>query len=145
MVFTNEWIKNKIVLLSKNKKYVLHELKHRWKKLNKITKSYIIHFVKKQFWQNYCFSLTIFSWKWISCAFIKMKDAGSMIWDYLVFLIFIVATTFVAVYNRYAGPKEKTKADYVFATGSVSMAAMMLSIARGTLGVRSFLGKSADR
>lgn len=63
-----------------------------------------------------------------------------MIWDYLVFLIFIVATTFVAVYNR-QGPKEKTKADYVFATGSVSMAAMMLSIARGTLGVRSFLGE----
>lgn len=71
-----------------------------------------------------------------------MKEAGSMVWDYLVFLIFIVATTFVAVYNRYAGPKEKTKADYVFATGSVSMAAMMLSIARGTLGVRSFLGKN---
>lgn len=74
-----------------------------------------------------------------------MKDAGSMVWDYLVFLIFIVATTFVAVYNR-SGPKEKTKADYVFATGQkVSMAAMMLSIARGTLGVRSFLGKFAYR
>lgn len=69
------------------------------------------------------------------------KDSLTMIWDYLVFLIFVIATTSVAVYSRYSGPKEKTKADFVFATGSVSMAAMMLSIARGTLGVRSFLGK----
>lgn len=68
-----------------------------------------------------------------------------MIWDYLVFLIFIVATTFVAVYNR-SGPKEKTKADYVFAAGQkISIGAMMLSIARGILGVRSFLGRSVCR
>lgn len=64
-----------------------------------------------------------------------------MIWDYLVFVIFVIASSFVAVYSRFFGPKEKTKADYVFAAGKVSMAAMMLSIARGTLGVRSFLGK----
>ncbi|GLV32644.1 uncharacterized protein CBL_00649 [Carabus blaptoides fortunei] len=72
------------------------------------------------------------------------KDSLSMIWDYLVFLIFVIATTSVAVYSRYSGPKEKTKADFVFATGSVSMAAMMLSIARGTLGVRSFLGYPSE-
>lgn len=64
-----------------------------------------------------------------------------MLWDYLVFIIFVIASSFVAVYSRFFGPKEKTKADFVFATGKVSMAAMMLSIARGTLGVRSFLGK----
>jgi hypothetical protein len=69
------------------------------------------------------------------------KDAKSMIWDYLVFVIFVIASTFVAVYSRFFGPKEKTKADFVFAAGKVSMAAMMLSIARGTLGVRSFLGE----
>lgn len=69
------------------------------------------------------------------------KEAKSMIWDYLVFVIFVVASTFVAVYSKFFGPKEKTKADFVFAAGKVSMAAMMLSIARGTLGVRSFLGK----
>lgn len=72
------------------------------------------------------------------------KEAGTMVWDYLVFLIFIVATTFVAVYARYSGPKKQTKANFVFATGSVSMAAMMLSIARGTLGVRSFLGYPSE-
>lgn len=64
-----------------------------------------------------------------------------MLWDYLVFVIFVIATTFVAVYSRFVEGKEKTKADFVFAAGKVSMAAMMLSIARGTLGVRSFLGK----
>lgn len=67
-----------------------------------------------------------------------------MIWDYLVFVIFVIASTFVAVYSRFCGPKEKTKADYVFAAGKVSMAAMMLSIARGTLGVRSFLGYPSE-
>ncbi|XP_060529145.1 sodium-coupled monocarboxylate transporter 1 [Cylas formicarius] len=72
------------------------------------------------------------------------KDAQSMIWDYLVFIIFVIASTFVAVYSRFCGPKEKTKADYVFAAGKVSMAAMMLSIARGTLGVRSFLGYPSE-
>ncbi|XP_028132762.1 sodium-coupled monocarboxylate transporter 1 [Diabrotica virgifera virgifera] len=72
------------------------------------------------------------------------KDAKSMVWDYLVFFIFVVASTFVAVYSKCFGPKEKTKADYVFAAGKVSMAAMMLSIARGTLGVRSFLGYPSE-
>lgn len=69
-----------------------------------------------------------------------MKDSRSMLWEYIVFAAFIIATTFVAVYSRFFGPKERTKADFVFAAGKVSMAAMMLSIARGTLGVRSFLG-----
>lgn len=69
------------------------------------------------------------------------KDAGSLVWDYVVFVLFVIASTFVAVYTRFSEGKEKTKADFVFAAGKVSMAAMMLSIARGTLGVRSFLGK----
>ncbi|KAL1498087.1 hypothetical protein ABEB36_008942 [Hypothenemus hampei] len=72
------------------------------------------------------------------------KDTSSLIWDYLVFVIFVIASTFVAVYSRFFGPKEKTKADYVFAAGKVSTAAMMLSIARGTLGVRSFLGYPSE-
>ncbi|XP_076265749.1 sodium-coupled monocarboxylate transporter 1 [Rhynchophorus ferrugineus] len=72
------------------------------------------------------------------------KNVTSMVWDYLVFFIFVIASTFVAVYSRFFGPKEKTKADYVFAAGKVSMAAMMLSIARGTLGVRSFLGYPSE-
>ncbi|XP_066253247.1 sodium-coupled monocarboxylate transporter 1 [Euwallacea similis] len=72
------------------------------------------------------------------------KDNNSMIWDYLVFVIFVIASSFVAIYSRFFGPKEKTKADYVFAAGKVSMFAMMLSIARGTLGVRSFLGYPSE-
>ncbi|XP_045473310.1 sodium-coupled monocarboxylate transporter 1 isoform X2 [Harmonia axyridis] len=72
------------------------------------------------------------------------KEAQSMIWDYLVFILFVIASSFVAVYSRFFGPKEKTKADFVFAAGKVSMAAMMLSIARGTLGVRSFLGYPSE-
>ena len=67
----------------------------------------------------------------------------NMVWDYIVFVVFILGCSMIAIYSKFVGPKERTKADYVFATGSVSMAAMMMSIARGTLGVRSFLGKSA--
>lgn len=72
----------------------------------------------------------------------KMGSSSvNMVWDYIVFAVFILGCSMIAIYSKFAGPKERTKADYVFATGSVSMAAMMLSIARGTLGVRSFLGK----
>ena len=70
-----------------------------------------------------------------------MANGRNMVWDYVVFIILVIASSFVAVYSRFFGQKEKTKADFVFATGRVSMSAMMLSIARGTLGVRSFLGK----
>ncbi|XP_021939076.1 LOW QUALITY PROTEIN: sodium-coupled monocarboxylate transporter 2 [Zootermopsis nevadensis] len=67
-----------------------------------------------------------------------------MVWDYIVFAVFILGCSMIAIYSKFAGPKERTKADYVFATGSVSMAAMMMSIARGTLGVRSFLGYPSE-
>jgi hypothetical protein len=75
-------------------------------------------------------------------AFQMGASSLNMIWDYIVFAVFILGCSVIAIYSKFAGPKERTKADYVFATGSVSMAAMMMSIARGTLGVRSFLGKS---
>ena len=70
-----------------------------------------------------------------------MASSAVLVWDYLVFIAFIVGCSVIALYSRFCGTKERSKADYVFATGSVSIAAMMLSIARGTLGVRSFLGK----
>lgn len=64
-----------------------------------------------------------------------------MVFDYLVFVVLICASLGVTFYSRFAGQKKETKADYVFAVGSkVSMGAMLLSFARGTLGVRSFLG-----
>lgn len=62
--------------------------------------------------------------------------------DYIFFIIVVVATTVIPLWGRFFGKKKtRTKADYVFATGTVSIFSMMLSIARGTLGVRSFLGE----
>ncbi|XP_076240459.1 sodium-coupled monocarboxylate transporter 1 [Calliopsis andreniformis] len=72
-------------------------------------------------------------------------NASSMVTDYLVFVGCIIASFVIPLWGRIRGRrKETTKADYVFATGSVSMGAMMLSIARGTLGVRSFLGYPSE-
>lgn len=62
--------------------------------------------------------------------------------DYIVFIIVVFLTFAVPLWSRFFGKnKTQTKADYVFATGTVSVFSMMLSIARGTLGVRLFLGK----
>ncbi|XP_031370883.1 sodium-coupled monocarboxylate transporter 1 isoform X2 [Apis dorsata] len=70
---------------------------------------------------------------------------SSMVTDYLVFVGCIVASFVIPLWGKFRGRrKETTKADYVFATGTVSMGAMMLSIARGTLGVRSFLGYPSE-
>ncbi|CAG9806281.1 unnamed protein product [Chironomus riparius] len=66
--------------------------------------------------------------------------------DYLLFIIVVAATTVIPLWGRFFGKKKtRTKADYVFATGAVSAVSMMLSIARGTLGVRSFLGFPSEQ
>lgn len=66
----------------------------------------------------------------------------SIIFDYAVFLLLIGLSFAVLIYSKISGPKEQTKADYVFASkGSVSIGVMLLSIARGFLGVKVFLGK----
>lgn len=58
-----------------------------------------------------------------------------------MFALFIIGSTLYPLWNDIRGRKEKqTKANYVFATGRVSMFAIMLSIARGSLGVRAFIG-----
>lgn len=68
-----------------------------------------------------------------------------LIWDYLVFIILIIFSSVIPLWSTLrGGKKENTKAAYVFGAGSVSIAAMMLSIARGTLGVRSFLGYPSE-
>lgn len=70
------------------------------------------------------------------------KDFKDLIWDYIVFILLVVVTSVVPLWSRFFGKKKtRTKADYIFATGAISIFSMMLSIARGTLGVRSFLGK----
>lgn len=74
------------------------------------------------------------------------KDVKELIVDYIVFIILVVVTSVVPLWGRFFGKKKtRTKADYVFATGAVSVFSMMMSIARGTLGVRSFLGKSVSQ
>lgn len=70
----------------------------------------------------------------------------SIICDYLIFFGFLVGSTLFPLWGGLMKKKKQTdqadtKANYVFATGQVSIFAMMLSIARGTLGVRAFLGK----
>lgn len=68
------------------------------------------------------------------------KGFKDLAWDYLVFSILIISSFVIPLWNRFFGKKEKTKAEYVFALGSVSMLKMMLSIGRSPLGVRSVLG-----
>uniref|UniRef100_A0A336LQ40 CSON000743 protein n=1 Tax=Culicoides sonorensis TaxID=179676 RepID=A0A336LQ40_CULSO len=70
------------------------------------------------------------------------KNFNELIWDYAVFILFLMFSTLAPLWSNLCGNKEKkvkSKANYVFA-GSVGMFAMMLSIGRGTLGVRTFIG-----
>lgn len=69
-----------------------------------------------------------------------------IICDYLIFFGFLIGSTLFPLWGNLLRKKNSsnqsdTKANYVFATGQVGIFAMMLSIARGTLGVRAFLGK----
>lgn len=71
--------------------------------------------------------------------------SSSLVWDYVVFIVLIIFSFIVPLWDKFkTRKKEETKAEYVFAVGRVSMGAMMLSIARGTLGVRSFLGYPSE-
>lgn len=71
------------------------------------------------------------------------KQFSSLIWDYVVFAILLSGSIIYPIWKDISGRKGKrTKANYVFAVGRVSMLPMMLSIARGTLGVRTFLGNN---
>lgn len=64
-------------------------------------------------------------------------------WDYVVFSILLFVSTVYPIWKDISERKGKgTKANYIFGHGKVSMFAMMLSIARGTLGVRTFLGNN---
>uniref|UniRef100_T1GYV0 Uncharacterized protein n=1 Tax=Megaselia scalaris TaxID=36166 RepID=T1GYV0_MEGSC len=84
------------------------------------------------------------------------RDFKTLLWDYIVFVLFILLSTLLPFWSKICGYLRTKgggdaalatqtqngggkKADFVFATGSVSLLAIMLSIARGTLGIRSVL------
>ncbi|XP_061386173.1 sodium/iodide cotransporter [Musca vetustissima] len=73
------------------------------------------------------------------------KELHTLGWDYVMFALFIAFTVFTPLWKRLFGKqKARSKADYVFATGGVSIVAVMISIARGTLGVRTVLGYPSE-
>ncbi|XP_067619577.1 sodium-coupled monocarboxylate transporter 1 [Eurosta solidaginis] len=73
------------------------------------------------------------------------KELRTLGWDYFMFVVFILITVFGPLWKRIFGKKkQRSKADYVFATGGISIIAIMLSIARGTLGVRTVLGYPSE-
>ncbi|XP_055545656.1 sodium-coupled monocarboxylate transporter 1-like isoform X1 [Wyeomyia smithii] len=66
------------------------------------------------------------------------------LWNYLVFVAFVVISALIPIRKRLCSRKVKTKEDYAFGAGRISMLAMMLSITRGTLGVISVLGYPSE-
>lgn len=71
-------------------------------------------------------------------------NSGWLAWECIVFGVFIAATSCVPLWQRRRDASDaggSAKRAYIFAGGGVSVIAMILSVARGTLGVRSFLGK----
>lgn len=80
---------------------------------------------------------------YVSISFLDMsRGLLSIFCDYAIFFIFLILTTIYPLWNDMLGREGKrTKANYVFATGRVSMLPMMFSIARGILGVRALLGE----
>lgn len=67
----------------------------------------------------------------------------SLPWDYAVFAVFVVASTAFPIWDEWHSSRGQvtTKRRYVFATGRVSVFAVMMSMARGTVGIRSIIGK----
>ncbi|KAM3958053.1 sodium-coupled monocarboxylate transporter 2 [Aphomia sociella] len=69
--------------------------------------------------------------------------SGWLAWECIVFAVFICASSCVPLWKRRKDTKKaggNAKQAYIFAGGGVSLLAMILSVSRGTLGVRSFLG-----
>ncbi|XP_026313647.1 sodium-coupled monocarboxylate transporter 1-like [Hyposmocoma kahamanoa] len=69
-------------------------------------------------------------------------NTGLLAWECIVFILFICISTFTPLWQRRrdANAPGGVKRAYIFASGGVSTLAMILSVSRGTLGVRSFLG-----
>lgn len=69
-------------------------------------------------------------------------NTGWLAWECIVFALFVCATSCAPLWRRKrdAAAGGDVKRAYIFAGGGVSTISMILSVARGTLGVRSFLG-----
>ncbi|XP_026729219.1 sodium-coupled monocarboxylate transporter 1 [Trichoplusia ni] len=69
-------------------------------------------------------------------------NSGWLAWECIVFGLFVCASSCAPLWRRRrdASAGGSAKQAYIFAGGGVSTLAMILSVARGTLGVRSFLG-----
>ncbi|XP_068085394.1 sodium-coupled monocarboxylate transporter 2 [Anabrus simplex] len=69
----------------------------------------------------------------------------SLVWDYVLFVVFTILCVGVPLRNTFFGKKETTKEDYVFSRGSqASTFSMILSIVRSVLGVRTILGYPSE-
>ncbi|XP_072936130.1 sodium-coupled monocarboxylate transporter 1 [Epargyreus clarus] len=69
--------------------------------------------------------------------------SGWLAWECIVFGLFVCATSFAPLWRRKRDASAaggNAKRAYIFAGGGVSTLSMILSVARGTLGVRSFIG-----
>ncbi|KAJ2940557.1 hypothetical protein O0L34_g6492 [Tuta absoluta] len=69
-------------------------------------------------------------------------NSGWLAWECIVFAMFVCASSLAPLWRRRtdASAPGGAKRAYIFAGGGVSTLAMILSVSRGTLGVRSFLG-----
>lgn len=72
-----------------------------------------------------------------------MDSSFSSIFNVITFITFLAGTIMFPLCREYYLKRRNTenKSNYVFAVGRVSMFALMLSIARGGVGIKSFIGK----
>ena len=74
-----------------------------------------------------------------------MRTTNLTIIDYVTFVAALFVTLAVPIYSGYKPRRDDTKKNFVFATGGkISMGMMILSMLRGILGVRMFLGKMSN-
>ncbi|XKL59623.1 hypothetical protein PGB90_000639 [Kerria lacca] len=65
--------------------------------------------------------------------------------DYTIFMVIILTSFVLTVYRNLSGRTEKTKSDYVLADErSISLWTMLVSLAKGFLGIRVFLGYPSE-
>lgn len=68
-----------------------------------------------------------------------------MILDYILFFIFVISSTIYPIWNDMRTKKvAASKDNYVFAKGRVSVFAVMLSLARGMIGIQALIGYPSE-